>query len=124
MTKINVFESETWRIISLCEWQKNHDYERIREYLSDTNDETILSRVEKQIDIFYEALDVKIEALTELEKEELPFSGDDGYSDMIMHVIGLGEAFYNSAMSDPMKIKETEPKESFSYCFHFDDMDL
>jgi hypothetical protein len=49
-------------------------------------------------------------------------TGDDGFSDLISHIIGLGRSEYQAAMKDPMvayeRARARDYYESFSYVFH------
>jgi hypothetical protein len=44
------------------------------------------------------------------------YGGDDSYSDMLNHVIGLGEVYYAAIMYNMALLGKLHPQESFSYC--------
>ncbi len=54
--------------------------------------------------------------------ESLDIGSDDGMSDVVHHVVGLGEEEFNACLKDPTLIEKrylnNEYKESFAYCFH------
>jgi hypothetical protein len=49
--------------------------------------------------------------------------GDDGFSDLIHHVIGLGREEYEASLADPMRVikrgQEGRYEESFGYCIPY-----
>lgn len=47
------------------------------------------------------------------------FGGDDSFGDMMDHVMGLGEEYYNTVMADFKLLNNLEPVESFSYCIPY-----
>lgn len=54
-------------------------------------------------------------------KTKTYMGGDDSFSDLLNHIIGLGKAEYDAVMADPSlaakRYEEDAFTESFSYCF-------
>jgi len=54
-------------------------------------------------------------------KTKTYMGGDDSFSDLLNHIIGLGQAEYDAVMADPSlavkRYNEEAYTESFSYCF-------
>jgi len=53
--------------------------------------------------------------------KDIDIGSDDGMSDLLHHVVGLGESYFKSYMDNPKllarRYREGEYKESFAYCF-------
>lgn len=47
------------------------------------------------------------------------YSGDDSFGDMLDHVIGLGQEYYNAVMADFSLLNNLEIVESFAYCIPY-----
>ena len=47
------------------------------------------------------------------------YSGDDSFGDMLDHVMGLGQEYYNVVMADFSLLNSLEPVESFAYCIPY-----
>ena len=47
------------------------------------------------------------------------YGGDDSFGDMLDHVMGLGEDYYNAIMADFKLLNNLEPIESFAYCIPY-----
>ena len=47
------------------------------------------------------------------------YGGDDSFSDMIHHVMGLGQEYYNAVQADFSLLDRLEPVESFAYCIPY-----
>lgn len=53
------------------------------------------------------------------------YNGVDSFNDMLSHVIGLGEEFYNEILNDPKKLNGMPYYESFLYCLpHNEDFEI
>lgn len=59
----------------------------------------------------------------EIEHNVYSVNSDDGYSDMLYHVVGLGESIYNKSLNSPELVVELgnkgDYKECFGYLLHF-----
>ena len=110
---------EPWTLIKACQWEKDCNYKRISAFLVDCYGKKKLKILKVQVLEFYNKLDTVLQTLPKDELRQLFRGSDDGYSDMVYHVIGLGEDFYNAALADPQIIKTIEPRESFQYSFNF-----
>jgi hypothetical protein len=64
----------------------------------------------------------KVNALYERLDDVVDCLGDDSFSDLVAHIVGLGEAEYAAVMADPSlgqnRAVEGDYQESFAYCFH------
>ena len=53
-------------------------------------------------------------------------TGDDGFSDLCYHIVGLGETVYNATIARPQlainRAQKNNYEESFAYVLHFDDL--
>lgn len=74
--------------------------------------------------LFNKALEKKLDTLyaviAKAEKQHpevrLNYGGDDSFSDMVHHVIGMGEDYYNKVLANPELLRDVRYHESFSYC--------
>ena len=46
------------------------------------------------------------------------YTGDDSFSDMVYHVVGLGEKTFNAVMQNPATLNVIGSVESFAYVLH------
>ena len=113
-----------WKAIADMGWAENgFNYEQIGESLKQRIDAayepqqaaevkaSLLETYNRKSNALYYRLDKVVNNL-----------GDDGYSDLLAHIIGLGQAEYEAVMADPSlgreRAKRYDFEESFSYCFH------
>jgi len=47
------------------------------------------------------------------------FGGDDSFGDMMDHIMGLREEYYNTVMADFKLLNNLDPVESFAYCIPY-----
>ena len=109
-----------WELVKQADWP-NKDYEKVKIHYVKT-----LSREQSKLfrasaSKFYRELDEKIEVS--------PFRyglnvGDDGYNDLLYHIIGLGKEEYYKHLNNIGFVKRLGNsygyKESFSYCIPYD----
>lgn len=107
-----------WELVELAEWGKDHDYERIKRLYLRTMS---LTEADEFCGIFRSRRD-------ELDNVIGPTrnpagGGDDSHSDLLAHIIGLGQAEYEKSLSDYAVIRKRghagDYKESFSYCIPY-----
>jgi len=109
-----------WELVEMANWPCDYEKMRIR-YLK------LMSKEEgKQfryiLDKHYGELDV---FCCEKDPDNDLGVGDDGYGDLLYHIIGLGKAEYDKCLKSFALIKELahsgKYKESFKYCIPYDD---
>lgn len=96
-------EAEFWRIVDGLGWgTKTTDYKALNKYLRKTLSEegvgslrTTLSKVESRL---YKAIEG-----WERESGKSCGLGDDGFSDLIAHIVGLGKKEYDAVLRDPQQ---------------------
>ena len=104
-----------WEIVENCKWTSDHDYRRIEKFLLTeyTGNELLDFRtmvVEKREEIYGPLFDVE-------------GVGDDGFSDVLFHIIGMGrETYDNITLEKAQKIIDDRTyEESFSYAIPYRD---
>lgn len=110
-----------WSLVDEIGWgTKTTDYEAIR---SDLSRRFSSDEIEQYKDVLrelqYELMDV-ISAYEERTGKSTG-TGDDGFSDLTAHIVGLGRTEYEATLRDPgravRRAKKRDYKESFSYAF-------
>ncbi|TRZ83697.1 hypothetical protein D4R86_00255 [bacterium] len=113
--KINIPEARFWELVELAKWPCETDKMKIK-YL------VMLSK--KECAEFRKYLIRAYGILDDLVSESIEGVGDDGYSDLLYHIIGLGEKeFYRHAHKPSLIQKRANSgdyKECFSYCVPYD----
>ena len=112
-------DRDFWNIIEYVGWgRKTYNYREIEELLIgelSTNSGPWFTKTFRK---FKTVLDDKINQWERKSDKRLPL-GDDGFSDLVSHIIGLGSKEYWKVMRDPeLALKRAESgdyKESFSY---------
>lgn len=113
-------ESEFWDIIHECNWSSDFNYKRIKEHLISKYTAKFMNRFSHWVDGKFNALGKAIDRFEKANgKGTLPYSGDDGWSDLLHHVIGNGKEYYETAISDPSILRQLKVEESFSYAIPF-----
>ena len=128
-------EDKFWDIIEACEWAKDNNYDRIREFLI-----KLFSLEErKELVEFCRLKRNQLYArFEEWGRTQVPDDGyehrgcnyfpvsDDGLSDLTAHIVGCGETEFKRVMKNPELAKERADNgayyENFFYSFHFDDI--
>jgi hypothetical protein len=120
--------SDFWSLVDKIGWgTKTTDYKMVKRSLmrvfTPAQCEGIL---DKESELRHQ-LTVKFDKYLEANGVELSL-GDDGFSDLMNHIVGLGKSIYNACMKNPDLIVDLARRddfaESFSYCFpHADDFD-
>lgn len=110
-------EKRFWQLVKMVDWP-NCEYEKVRAmYRKLLNREecsvfrAIKSQKKNELNAIAEWMDLGV--------------GDDGYSDLLHHIIGLGETAFNKHIKNPQLIRDRAEQynyeESFSYCIPYDD---
>lgn len=104
-----------WDFVEQAEWTKDFDYERIENVLRNADPkitqelEEIYRKFSKQL---YNYLDDKVKGVS-----------DDGFSDLIAHIIGSGKELYSQVMNDwkiaQGIINDRQYREGFQYIWHY-----
>jgi len=115
-----------WKQVELMGWKaNNYDFKLIAGNLSKKPKCTknrICDFIHAKACELYAAIE-KFEVV----QRKLEIGSDDGLSDVIYHIVGLGEAEFNLAVNDPTLIEKRYNsgygsnegyKESFAYCLH------
>jgi hypothetical protein len=115
-------ESKAWALIDKIGWgKKTTDYQAVQESLVEEYDyedmKAFRGAVRNLYDRLAEAIRSYVEDLRYEDKEHnLPYGGDDSFSDMVHHAIGLGKKYYEKVLADPASLEDLKVKESFAYC--------
>lgn len=112
--------SYMWKRIARMNWEASHDYDRIgREIFS----KWTRSQIKTTKEFVGERVNELYAAMKRWEQDHRPMDigSNDGLSDVLYHVVGLGEQEFKKTMEDPTLLEsrynEGQYKESFAYCF-------
>lgn len=109
-------EEETWLEVEALGWSKDCDYERIENEMTEEKATKLFKFCLRQCKILHE----HIKSFENL-NGKLDINSDDGYRDVIWHIVGLGKCEFEKACHDPRLVEKRynadEYKESFRYCF-------
>lgn len=110
-------EDELWKIIDSFEWQKDHDYRRIRELVK-----KLPENIYEQLIKFYnDKLSYLYYKYKDNWLEHPGFDiGDDSWWDLRAEVIGRGKKFYNNITVHKLEkmAKNNDYEENFGYSFY------
>lgn len=119
---ISILEPSFWMLVDKIGWgTKTTDFEAVQKAImlkySPLEAEALGDIKDKLFHALYQRLDQ-----WEDTEEGKPFEmGDDSFSDLVNHIIGLGKREYDAVMKDPKRAWERAMKglyeESFSYVF-------
>lgn len=112
-------EQKVWKLIKDIGWStKTTDYDKVEKELLSKYSLDEMLEIRDKIGALFRRLALATDSYLEKHKNHsLPFGGDDSFSDMIYHAIGLGKDYYEKAVKDPSIMEDLNPKESFIYCF-------
>jgi len=112
----NVSEKEFWAFVSKVQWTKDHDYNRIKKMILRTMDKDSAKDLNDTYRQIYGKLHKHI-------FDKIEGVGDDGYSDLVAHIVGSGKGLYDAVMNDPsiaqQIVEDRTYEESFSYSFPY-----
>jgi len=110
----NPSDEEFWRIVSKVDWNLDHNYDRIKYQLMRTVSPAQAEGLRRKFDKFYKKLDYVLSGHVE-------GVGDDGYNDLLSHIIGSGKKTYDAVINEPdlaqTIVDNNEYVESFAYVF-------
>ena len=101
---------------------KTTDHKAIKREMLERYDDAFLRSFHAVYDSFASMLYQRVDAW-EKANEESCGCGDDGFGDLLSHVIGLGKDTYEEAMEDPRSVvkrgQKSDYTEKFSYSFPY-----
>jgi hypothetical protein len=114
-----------WKDIEELNWaersQERRGYGQARRYMLENFTKTRCEKIREFISIRYNELAARIEAYEQENDCRVGnYGGDDSFNDMVHHVIGLGETYFNKVMKHPELLNDLDFVESFSYCIPYD----
>lgn len=109
-----------WEEVAHFGWgTKTTDYDAIKKDILARWDDEFVKSFEEQCRDFEGALYQKVEAY-EQEHGVSCECGDDGFGDLMSHMVGLGKEHFEACMADPMMVvkrgQHSYYVEKFSYC--------
>lgn len=109
-----------WEAVAEIGWgTKTTNYKVVEKAILKNWDNEFISSFDDLLGEFKSPLYVAVENFEERNGVSCG-CGDDGFSDLLNHVVGLGQEAYEAAMKDPMLVVKRGQKydftESFSYC--------
>ena len=114
-----------WEEVALIGWSDNPErkfYNKAKARLLRRWSGEFLEEFDEMKDELYSKLYTAV-TKTEEATGERTGCGDDGFGDLLNHVIGLGREEYEAAMKDPMRVikrgQAYNYKESFGYCIPY-----
>jgi len=113
---VGMSEDSFWKMVKVANWPTDR-YEKVKiRYLKLMNRETCHN--------FRNTVDNAYIFLDEAVGKSVSGTGDDGYSDLLSHIIGLGKKeFYRNIKNPKLAQKRVDAsnyRESFSYCIPYD----
>lgn len=107
-----------WEVVKQVKWTSDHNYTRIKYQF-------MRSFTKPQVDGLRQRLEQMTNNLDRKLSNRVEGVGDDGYSDLLAHIVGMGKESYDAVLADPTMaqdiIDKNQYKESFSYAFPFED---
>ena len=124
MKTIMMDEKKFWNIIKIANWAENCDFERIRQWF-------LLNVSKEEMQEFRNRFSEKFNELdTFITPERNPAGGsDDSHSDLLSHIIGLGQEAFEAHLKDYQMIENRGQakycskdgyQESFRYCIPYE----
>jgi len=107
-----------WEVVKQVKWTSDHNYTRIKYQFMRSFTKPQMDGLRRRLEQMTNNLDRKI-------SNRVEGVGDDGYSDLLAHIVGTGKEAYDAVMADPSIaqdiIDRNQYKESFSYAFPYED---
>jgi len=114
-----------WNYIEAADWatnsQKKKGYDITKTFFLANYTQTLMAEINQFVQSRNGELNMAIEAYEADYGRVGQYGGDDSYSDMIYHAIGLGEAYFNSVVANPKLLNDLEIVESFAYSLPYED---
>jgi len=114
----NPTNEKFWETVKKAKWTSDHNYDRIKYQWMRELTPSQIEGLRRKFDKFRARLDNKITSVVH-------GVGDDSFSDVLAHIIGMGKEAYDAVMKDPslaqQLIDDNKYRESFSYAFPYKD---
>lgn len=109
-------EKHFWKLVKLANWpHKGYENPKIMY-------RKLLNKQESQD--FRNSVDIAFDMLDKIAFNNVKGCGNDGYSDLLYHIIGLGKNTFYKCLNNinliQKMINNSQYKESFSYCIPYD----
>jgi len=117
--KTTLTDNEFWALVQKMDW-KNRSYEVIGELLVDGKSICDINTAKLLLEKYkekYSELERKAFNMSEEDYYEYINLGDDGLSDLLSNIVGLGKKAFES-IKEPQDFADYEARESFAYSFH------
>lgn len=117
---------EFWGVVAELGWDMKGDYEAGKKFLLEKfpTYEGAEEYSEHLGDVFDKLYKNQVDWCQENWEKRTTDCGDDGFSDLLHHVVGLGKEEYDRAMEDPWLVvkraRSYDFMESFAYCTPYD----
>lgn len=109
-------EEKFWDFVRRCDWSSDHDYDRIKYKI-------LHSLTKEEVAVYLDTYSQFTNKLSIKLNNVVSGVSDDGYSDLLAHIVGSGKELYDAVMNDPsiaQKIIDNhEYVENFSYAFPY-----
>jgi len=110
---VAVPESTFWRIVDPIKWgTKTRDYNAVRQYLMKALTPQEAAGFATTFRKIKDKLDKKL-------SKEVSGLGDDGYNDLLAHIIGMGKTEYEAVMKNPELGVDRADKHQFAESFAY-----
>lgn len=118
MTKMNTaILDEFWSEVEKIKWAKNADADKIKARLLREWSPEKAGRMREAFSYIKHQLYVRLDKVVQS-------CGDDGFDDLLSHIIGMGRDVYNANMEDPslaqQRLRRGDVSESFAYCIPYE----
>lgn len=112
-----------WKLVDEIGWAtKTTDYEKVRAELMSAFDVTMATQVNEVFSELQQQLADSIDRWERRSGRQLPV-GDDSFSDLRAHIIGLGQKEFDAVIKNPElamnRAAAHQFKESFGYCLPY-----
>lgn len=121
--RLNVNQDKSfWGIVKAIGWDSfTTDYKIIREALKMNYTPEEIRQLKTTAVIYRKRLQEQVKRYeAENNITNLYGTGDDGFWDYTAHIVGMGEIFYDNAMTHPEKVIDLDYAENFEYSFNID----
>ncbi len=113
-----------WTIIESFSWDvRSHNeeraYNKIKFEFMQRHSEKVAGQVRDFVDARFNELYKAYDKFAEDGSTAGHYGGDDSFSDMMHHVVGMGEKTFNAVMKDMNKLNSIKWVESFSYALPY-----
>lgn len=118
-------EEQFWAEVARIGWKDKNPhrfYRTVERELLERWDDEFLRTFRARMDELVASLYERVERFEQAEQVSCQ-CGDDGFGDLMHHMVGLGREAYEAAMKDPMLVvkrgQELRYEESFGYCIPY-----